>query len=143
MFDDTIFSLGIGTYKNIVTVTQYMLLSDVLTLMEDHNLSAVPVVDSSHRVVSMYSRSDITFLAAATDADSAVRNLSLSLGEILDQQRTDVSTPDRLFTCSPHQTLQSVFEMFATVKFNRAVCVDDEGRCVGIVSARDIVGYFL
>ncbi len=130
MFDDSVFALGIGTYgaKNIVTVTQYMLLSDVLTLMDDNNLSAVPVVDASHRVVSVYSRSDITFLAAATDADSAVRNLTLTLGEILDQQRTDVSTPDRLFTCSPHQTLQSVFEMFATVKFNRLVCVDDEGR---------------
>ena len=143
LFDDSIYDLGIGTYENVITVTPQIILSEVLTLMEKHNLSVVPVLDEQNRVVTVYSRSDITFLATATDADSAVSNLQLSLGDILSQQRTDVSTPDRLYKCSPHQTLQSIFEMFASVRFNRLVCVDEEGRCVGIVSARDIVKYFI
>jgi len=120
-----------------------MSLRDVLGIMAARNLSAVPVVDERGVVTNVYSRSDITFLATATDADSAVKNLGERLGEILKIQRTDVETPDRLFKCSPGQTLQSVFEMFAAVKFNRLVCVDEEGRCVGIVSARDLVSYFI
>ncbi|GMH66190.1 hypothetical protein TL16_g04375 [Triparma laevis f. inornata] len=143
LFDDTIYDLGIGTYENIVTVKGEQKLSEVLALIERRGLSAVPVVDDKGVVVNVYSASDITFLATATDADSAVGNLSLSLGEILSQQRSDVSTHDRLYTCGRNSTLQSVFEIFASVKFNRLICVDEGGRCNGIMSARDLVSYFV
>ena len=53
-----------------------------------------------------------------------------------------MSTPDRLHTCSPAHTLQSIFEYFAQLKFNRLIVVDEEQRVVGVVSARDLVAYF-
>jgi len=145
LFDDTILDLKIGTYTNLVTVTPQQTLAQTLHLLQLNNLSAVPVVDpaQNHRVIDVYSRSDITFLAAATDAQDAVQNLDLTLGEILKQQRTDVTTPDRLHTCSLHHTLQSIFEYFAQLKFNRLIVTDDQGRCVGVVSARDLVAYFV
>lgn len=145
LFDDTILDLGIGTYQNLVTVTPQQTLAETLHLLQINNLSAVPVVDpeQNHRVIDVYSRSDITFLAAATDAEDAVQNLNLTLGEILSRQRTDVTTPDRLHTCSLHHTLQSIFEYFAQLKFNRLIVTDDMGRCVGVVSARDLVAYFV
>lgn len=145
LFDDTILDLGIGTYQNLVTVTPQQTLAETLHLLQINNLSAVPVVDPAqhHRVIDVYSRSDITFLAAATDAEDAVQNLNRTLGEILAQQRTDVTTPDRLHTCSLHHTLQSIFEYFAHLKFNRLIVTDEQGRCVGVVSARDLVAYFV
>ena len=163
LFDDSIYDLNIGTYENIVTVKAEQPLRDVLSVIESRGLSAVPgevflnvpfhlhclfmhvphtthphspVVDDAGVVVNVYSASDITFLATATDADSAVSNLSLSLGSILSQQRSDVSTHDRLYTCSRNSTLQSVFEIFASVKFNRLICVNEEGRCNGIMSGK-------
>jgi len=137
--------LGIGTYQNIVTVTPHQSLAETLHILQSNNLSAVPVIDldQNDRVIDVYSRSDITFLAAATDAEDAIRNLNLTLGEILAQQRTDVTTPDRLHTCSVHHTLQSIFEYFAQHKFNRLIVTDELGRCVGVVSARDLVAYFV
>ena len=143
LFDDSIYDLGIGTYTNIVTVHPHQTLAECLHLMQVHELSAVPVVDQEGRVIDVYSRSDITFLAKATDADDAIRNLDLTLAEILSQQRTDVTTPDRLHTCSPDHTLQSIFEYFAQYKFNRLIVTDDQHRVVGIVSAKDLVAYFL
>jgi len=145
LFDDTIMDLGIGTYQNIVTVTPHQSLAETLHILQSNNLSAVPVIDldQNDRVIDVYSRSDITFLAAATDAEDAIRNLNLTLGEILAQQRTDVTTPDRLHTCSVHHTLQSIFEYFAQHKFNRLIVTDELGRCVGVVSARDLVAYFV
>lgn len=145
LFDDTIYDLGIGTYQNIITVTPTHTLAETLHLMQQHNLSAVPVVDpnQNNRVIDVYSRSDITFLAAATDAEDAIRNLDLTLGDILAQQRQDVTTPDRLHTCSVHHTLQTIFEYFAQLKFNRLIVADEQGRCVGVVSARDLVAYFV
>ena len=93
--------------------------------------------------MGIYSRSDITFLAAATDAEDAVSNLDLTLEVLMSQRRTDVTTPDALHTCTRAHTLQSIFEYFAQWKFNRLIVVDEQERVVGVVSARDLVSYFL
>ena len=143
LFDDSVYDLGIGTYTNVVTVQPHQTLAECLHLMEARDLSAVPVVDQEGRVIDVYSRSDITFLAKATDADDAIRNLDLTLAEILAQQRADVTTPDRLHTCSIDHTLQSIFEYFAQLKFNRLIVTDDQHRVVGVISARDLVAYFV
>jgi CBS domain-containing protein len=98
----------------------------------------------------VYSRSDITFLTKASDAEDAVRNLDLPLSEVLSasshaSQRSEVTTPDALRTCSPSHTLQAIFESFAQVRFNRMYVVDekDNQTLLGVVSAKDLVQYFL
>jgi len=144
LFDDSITDLGIGTYGDkVATVNPQQTLAEALQLMHQHGLSAVPVLDSNRKVVGVYSRSDITFLTKATDAEDAVRNLDLPLQDILSQTRQDVTTPDALRTCSPSHTLQAIFESFAQLRFNRLYVVDAEERLLGIVSAKDLVAYFL
>jgi len=143
LFDDSVYDLGIGTYTNVITVQPHQTLSECLHLMDIHNLSAVPVVDARGAVMDVYSRSDITFLAKASDAQDAIKNLDLTLGDVLSQQRHDVTTPDRLHTCRPEHTLQSIFEYFAQLKFNRLIVTNEQQCVVGVVSARDLVGYFL
>ena len=111
--------------------------------MDDRGVSAVPVVDDDDKVINVYSRSDITFLATATDADSAVANLQLPLGRILSLQHAEVTTGDKLVKGAVNQTLQYTFEVFSINKFNRLVLVDEGDRVVGIVSAKDLVAYFV
>ena len=145
LFDDSVADLGIGTYGDqVLSVTPQQTLTDALQLMHTSGLSALPVVDPiTRKVIGIYSRSDITFLTKATDAEDAVRNLDLPLSEILSQGRQDVTTPDALRTCSPVHTLQAIFESFAVQRFNRLCVVDAEERLLGIVSAKDLVAYFL
>jgi CBS domain-containing protein len=148
LFDDSIFDLKIGTYHDqLVTVTPKETLTQALELMHRHQLGALPVVEStsSRKLVGVYSRSDITFLTKATDAEDAVANLDLTLAEVLEQQRTDVTTPDAMHTCSTTHTLQSIFEYFAQLRFNRLFVVDAETgeELVGVVSAKDLVAYFM
>jgi CBS domain-containing protein len=145
LFDDTIYDLGIGTYgEEVVVAYPHQSLHEVLHTLHVHGLSAVPVVDeTTKKIRGVYSRSDITFLTKASDAEDAVSNLNLTLDVLMSQQRSDVTTPDALHTCSTRHTLQSVFEYFAQVKFNRLIVVDEEERVVGVVSARDLVAYFL
>ena len=72
LFDDTVYDLGIGTYhEHVITVHQSQSLAEVLHTMHIHGLSAVPVLDEQQKVKAMYSRSDITFLATASDAEDA------------------------------------------------------------------------
>lgn len=145
LFDDTIYDLGIGTYgEDVLVAYPQQTLHEVLHILHLHGLSAVPVVDpETKKIKGVYSRSDITFLTKASDAEDAVSNLSLTLEVLMAQQRTDVTTPDALHTCSTRHTLQYVFEYFAQWKFNRLICLDEEERVVGVVSARDLVAYFL
>jgi 5'-AMP-activated protein kinase regulatory gamma subunit len=111
LFDDSLMDLGIGTYgTNLVACYPTQTLAKALELMQEHSLSALPVLDpETGKIVGVYSRSDITFLTKATDAEDAVRNLDLPLADILSQQRTDVTTPDALRTCSATHTLQAIF----------------------------------
>jgi CBS domain-containing protein len=144
LFDDTVYDLGIGTYdEHVITVSLHQTLNDVLHTLHIHGLSAVPVVDDYRKIRAVYSRSDITFLATAKDAADAVANLDMTLEELIQKQRLDVTTPDALHTCTTSHTLQSIFEYFAQWKFNRLIVVDEEERVTGIVSARDLVAYFL
>mmetsp|Transcript_2958 Transcript_2958/g.6395 ORF Transcript_2958/g.6395 Transcript_2958/m.6395 type:complete len:368 (-) Transcript_2958:220-1323(-) len=145
LFEDTIFDLGIGTYgDDVVVAHSQQTLHEVLRTLHVNGLSAVPVVDEqTKKIRGVYSRSDITFLTKASDAEDAVSNLNLTLDVLMAQQRTDVTTPDALHTCSTRHSLQSVFEYFAQWKFNRLIVVDEEERVVGVVSARDLVAYFL
>jgi 5'-AMP-activated protein kinase regulatory gamma subunit len=187
LFDDSLRDLGIGTYGDaLVTAYPTQTLAAALELMHQHSLSALPVLNpETGKIIGVYSRSDITFLTRATDAEDAVRNLDLPLSEMIRQQRTDVTTPDALRTCSVTHTLQAIFESFAQLRFNRLYVVDDtvpsnstagtaggtvnsnsvdggagsagggggsvgsnsdgteNHRLIGVVSARDLVAYFL
>lgn len=145
LFDDSIYDLRIGTYHDdLIKVAPDQTLAEALESMHQNTLSALPVVDqNTEKIVGVYSRSDITFLTKATDAEDAVANLNLTLSDVLAQQRTDVTTPDALHTCSMGHTLQSIFEYFAQLRFNRLYVVDDDDHVVGVVSARDLVAYFL
>jgi CBS domain-containing protein len=144
LFDDSIYDLRIGTYHDkLIKVGPQQSLAQALALMHSHNLSALPVVDANDKLLGVYSRSDITFLTKATDAEDAVANLDLKLHDVLEQQRTDVTTPDAMHTCRTANTLQWIFEYFAQLRFNRLFVVDEQERMVGVVSAKDLVAYFV
>ena len=184
LFDDSIYDLHIGTYgADVISITTQHTLQMAIQQMSQHHLSAIPVLDATTRkIVAMYSRSDITFLTRAVDAEDAVRNLNLTLYDVLSASNTTtttatppvavapsssgapppssspltstppttalapqqlVTTPDALRTCLPTHTLQSIFESFAIQRFNRLCVVDENEQLMGIVSAKDLVAYFL
>ena len=139
LFDQPVKELGIGTFDGVISVTGTTPLRDVLEILSENDFSSLPIVDRVGRFDALYSRADITFLATATDADSVVVNLSSSIAEIMRQRRSE----EPLHTCSHSATLQSVFELFADVKFRRLVCLDNDYRPVGIIAVRDLLCYFI
>lgn len=141
LFDDAAMDLGIGTYgPACLTVPLSARLVDVLDLLERSDFSAVPIIDpESGKLVDLYNRGDITFLATATDAESVIANLEMTMQQVL-ELRGEVDVKDRLHVCTARASLQSIFELFAEVGFHRVVAVD-EGRCVGIITARDLIAW--
>ena len=54
----------------------------------DHrNISAVPIVDEEGRVIDLYHRFDVTFIALAGDAEQTMSNLNMCLSDLLPQRR--------------------------------------------------------
>lgn len=162
LFDDSIRDLNIGTYTDLVTVYPDQTIAEALQVMQQHHRAAVPVIDrATKKVVGMYSRADCTFLVQGGNRNpreqqhqqqqqpppsgetAAMTDFSLTIEHVLAQQHPSVTTPDALRTCSPNHTLQAIFESFAAMRFNRLCVVDEAEQLVGIVSARDLVAYFL
>lgn len=168
LFDDLISDLHIGTYRDdLVTIRPHETLATALELLHCHNLSALPVLDDDGKLIGVYSRTDVTFLATAADAQDALSNMDVTtVGDICcsgtatqqkqqqQQQQSDggtntimtsmdLTTPDAMHTCRGDHSLQFIFEYFAQWKFNRVYVVDDQERVIGVISARDLVAYFL
>lgn len=162
LFDDSISDLNIGTYRDdLVTIRPHETLATALDLLHCHNLSALPVVDGDGKLIGVYSRSDVTFLATAADAQDALSTMDVTtVGDICCSGITshqqpkddgtkqimasmDLTTPDAMHTCRGDHSLQFIFEYFARWKFNRVYVVDDKECVIGVISARDLVAYFL
>ena len=164
LFDDSISDLNIGTYRDdLVTIRPHETLATALDLLHCHNLSALPVVDGDGKLIGVYSRSDVSFLATAADAQDALSNMDVTTvgdiccsGTTTQQQQQpkddgtkpimasmDLTTPDAMHTCRGDHSLQFIFEYFARWKFNRVYVVDDKECVIGVISARDLVAYFL
>ena len=60
LFDQTIRELQIGTFHNIITVPEDMPLIQVLFILVERRISAVPVVNSSGAVINIYCTSGVT-----------------------------------------------------------------------------------
>lgn len=60
LFDQTLQELGIGTYQNIITVSEDTPLIRVLHVLIEHRVSAVPILDANGTVINVYAVSDVT-----------------------------------------------------------------------------------
>jgi len=141
LFMTPVSELRIGTFghESVVTAPAHAPLSEVLALLEQRGISAVPITDAAGRVTSIYHRADVTFLASATDPEASMSNLDVPVGEILEQQQGGTS----LVTCSATDTLLQALHRTFEAHTTRLLCLDDGGRCLGIISVKDLVGYFL
>merc|ERR1711918_184370 len=78
-----------------------------LELMEARNISAVPIVDDDGKVVDLYHRSDVTFIALAADGETTLSNLNLMVAEVLLQGRRQGRNSSQPITRSTNSSSQS------------------------------------
>ena len=143
LFDQPLVSLGIGTHRStggvLLTALLDTPLGAVFRTLADHGLAALPLVDESGAVVSVYSRNDVTLLGKISSTQ-----LSTPVGAVVRQQQEMGLYAEQLTLCPEQMTLHSAFELLsADQKAFHLVCVDAEQRPTGIVALCDIFEYFL
>jgi CBS domain-containing protein len=131
---------------DVITVDQITPFKEIARLLVDHQISAVPVLRLGRQVSGVVSEADLIaardkhagtrkrwtgMLRYATDHD---RYLRLTAAQLM-------SSP--VVTTHPDATIPSAARLMTTHHVKRLPVVDADGKLVGLVSERDLLGVFL
>jgi CBS domain-containing protein len=150
LFSETIEAMRIGQFNDVLTAPRTALLHEVLTVLAERNIVAMPVIDETGKVIGLFHRADVTFVTRSPDPDSVLTNLSeLLVGDAIALQQQQLqsgealtTTPHVLVTCSLRDRLSVVLNAMMLVRSTIVVCVDDRGACLGVITIKDIVKYY-
>ena len=114
-----------GMVVNPVTIAPEATLADALTLMQDHGISGIPVVEGggtgrAGKLVGILTNRDVRF---ATDPRQKVAELM---------------TKERLVTVSESVGQDEAKRLLHQHRIEKLLVVDDEYRCVGLITVKDM-----
>jgi IMP dehydrogenase len=109
-----------GMVVNPVTIAPDATLADALTLMKEHAISGVPVVERSGKLAGILTNRDVRF---ATDPGQKV---------------SELMTKDRLVTVRESVSQAEAKRLLHQRRIEKLLVVDDQYRCVGLVTVKDI-----
>ena len=107
------------------------IIEEAVTVLADHHVSGLPVVDDEGRFGGVISNSDI-LEALAEHAEPAERERIFSKMEV-----RELMTP-RPQTISPDATIRDAAQRMLYLEVHR-LFVESQGRLVGVVSTTDLV----
>ncbi|CAL9649857.1 CBS domain-containing protein [Streptomyces sp. enrichment culture] len=118
---------------------------DIVRVLQDRRVSALPVVDGAGRVVGIVSEAD---LLPKEEFRDTVPDRSTQLRRLTDLARAGSVTARELMTsppitATPGTTLAQAARVMARARVKRLPVVDGTGRLVGIVSRADLLKVFL
>lgn len=120
----------------VITVTPETGIKTAAALLVDHGISALPVVDSTGRLVGIVSEADLISIEVRPDPRSQATPLAPTAGST-PRSVADVMTPDVVVVSAKSDIAQAAKTMLnSDVK---RVPVMSGRRMVGIVSRRDLV----
>ncbi|KAA0700081.1 IMP dehydrogenase [Neorhizobium sp. P12A] len=109
-----------GMVVNPVTIGPDATLADALGLMKMHSISGIPVVEKSGRLVGIVTNRDVRF---ASDPSQKIYELM---------------TRENLVTVKESVEQQEAKRLLHAHRIEKLLVVDGEGRCVGLITVKDI-----
>ncbi|OWV92226.1 IMP dehydrogenase [Rhizobium sp. R635] len=109
-----------GMVVNPVTIGPEAKLAEALSLMKLHGISGIPVVEKSGRLVGILTNRDVRF---ASDPEQKIHELM---------------TKDNLVTVKENVEQQEAKRLLHSHRIEKLLVVDTEGRCVGLITVKDI-----
>ncbi len=136
--------------KNVITVSTDDPVEKCAKLLQEKNISGLPVVDKEGRLVGMITEGDLIRRASRIEApgyleilggliylgspkkfvDELQRAMTLEVGKMMSKN---------VITVNPGENLEKAATLMVNNNVNRLPVVDDDGALIGIVSRRDIM----
>jgi CBS domain-containing protein len=138
--------------RDVITVTMDDNVEKCASLLIKHNLSGLPVLDDSGRLVGIVTEGDLIRRASRIKGPAVLEVLGGliyldspkkfmdELKNSMGQKAGDVMTK-KVVTIDPDQTIEEGATLLVEKKVKRLPVVDKKGELVGIVSRRDIMSY--
>ncbi|XP_019857328.1 PREDICTED: 5'-AMP-activated protein kinase subunit gamma-1-like isoform X2 [Amphimedon queenslandica] len=128
--------LGIGSYKDIATVTSDTPIITALNKFTERRVSALPIVDSFGKVTDIYAKFDVINLAA----ERTYNNLDVSLRDALKHRAQGF---EGVLTCLPSDKLGVIIKKIVESKVHRLVIVNTDRHAIGVLSLSDILRFLV
>jgi len=109
-----------GVILDPVTLHPNQPVSKARNLMQDHNISGVPIVDHQNKLVGIITHRDLKFL------------------DNYDESIDSVMTKANLITAPPNTTLEQAKAILNKHKIEKLLLVNDKGILTGLITMRDI-----
>jgi CBS-domain-containing membrane protein len=132
---------------SVVSVAEHTTFKEIADLLADHDISAVPVVDPSGRVLGVVSESDLLYKVAFADRTDLGRLVAGHLPRVARDKAAAIHAGSLM--TAPATTITSdasvvrAARMMDAARVKRMPVVDTEGRLIGIVSRQDLLKVYL
>jgi len=129
----------------VVTVTPLAEFKEIVAVMNQWRVTAVPVIEGASRVVGVVSEADLLPKEAFRDHDAGLIEQMQRLGDTLKAGSTlakDLMTTPAV-TVPPDTTLSQAARLMTERHIERLLVVDPAGTLQGIVSRTDLLRVFL
>ncbi|MEU5321082.1 CBS domain-containing protein [Streptomyces sp. NPDC021056] len=131
--------------RDVATVGPDAAFKDIVRIMQDRKVSALPVVDGGRRVLGIVSEADLLPKEEFRDSDpdryTQLRRLS-DLAKAGSVTAGELMTSPAL-TVRSGETLAQAARTMARARIKRLPVVDESGRLEGVVSRADLLKVFL
>ncbi|WUH89510.1 CBS domain-containing protein [Streptomyces sp. NBC_00433] len=134
--------------SDVVSVREATSFKQVATLLAQHRISGLPVVDDDERVIGVLSESDLMARQARGDDAARRRRLLVRPASRRVAVKAEATTAGQLMSTPPvtvHADDSIAFSArtMAQHRVERLPVLDEEDRLVGIVTRRDVLQVFL
>ncbi|MEE2969479.1 MAG: IMP dehydrogenase [Pseudomonadota bacterium] len=109
-----------GMVVNPVTITPHRTLADALSLMADHGITGIPVLEPGGKLVGVLTNRDVRF---ATDANQRV---------------SELMTHKNLVTVREGVDMEEAKRLLHSHRIEKLLVVDDDYCCIGLITVKDI-----
>ncbi|CAG9784361.1 unnamed protein product [Diatraea saccharalis] len=133
-FHKTLVELKIGTYDDIISVTDSTTIKSAFQLMLEKDISALPVLNENGILIEVYAKYEVLNLVS----EKLYSNLSLTIGDVRNKKK---DWEEKLQKCRSSVTLYEALEVIVRTESHRLLLVNKEDKLIGIVSLSDILVY--
>jgi CBS domain-containing protein len=134
--------------RDVISVRDFTAYKDIVRILLEHGISAVPVLDVADQVAGVVSETDLIEKVAHQDGVDPAPWELLTRRDRRTQAKAHGTTARELMTApvitiGPGASLAEAARQMRTYRFKRLPVIDDKGALAGIVSRGDLLAPYL
>lgn len=129
--------------KGVISISKYEPVMKVADILNEKNISGLPVVDNEHRVIGIITQADILSMIGVSREHTFKDLLKHMLGETLPERRIGDHVGDIMTspaqTIKPDANIAEAVRIMTEKRIRRLTVADKDDVLIGIITRADIL----